>query len=41
MSVSYTHLGRIESLIGYDVKKMPLPVGASGPAYDPDRKSVV
>ena len=27
--------GRIESLIGYDVKKMPLPVGASGPAYDP------
>ncbi len=27
--------GRIESLIGYEVKKMPLPEGTRGPAYDP------
>ncbi len=31
--------GRIESLIGYPVKKMPLPVGASGPAYDPQARA--
>lgn len=27
--------GRIESLIGYEVKKMPLPDGIRGPVYDP------
>lgn len=27
--------GKIESLIGYPVKKMPLPEGMQGPAYDP------
>ncbi len=27
--------GRIESLIGYEVKKMPLPDGIKGPNYDP------
>lgn len=27
--------GRIESLIGYEVKKMPLPEGIKGPNYDP------
>ena len=32
--------GRIEKLIGYPVKKMPLPEGMPhGPAYEPDRKS--
>ena len=30
--------GRIEALIGYAVKKMPLPPGASGPAYDPQAR---
>ena len=32
--------GRIEKLIGYPVRKMPLPEGMPhGPAYEPDRKS--
>ncbi|HNU56680.1 MAG TPA: DEAD/DEAH box helicase, partial [Flavobacteriales bacterium] len=31
--------GRIEALIGYEVKKMPLPSGTSGPAYDPQARS--
>ena len=30
--------GRIESLIGYEVKKMPLPAGIKGPTYDPRAK---
>ncbi len=30
--------GRIESLIGYEVKKMPLPDGIKGPTYDPRAK---
>lgn len=29
---------RIESLIGYEVRKMPLPDGIRGPAYDPRAK---
>ncbi|MBL7954148.1 MAG: DEAD/DEAH box helicase [Flavobacteriales bacterium] len=31
--------GRIEALIGYDVKKMPLPEGTQGPVYDPKARA--
>jgi len=32
--------GRIETLIGYDVKKMPMPAHiGNGPAYDPSRRA--
>ncbi len=31
--------GRIETLIGYEVSKLPLPEGARGPAYDPRSRS--
>ncbi|MFN3875958.1 MAG: helicase-related protein, partial [Flavobacteriales bacterium] len=31
--------GRIEALIGYEVRKMPLPDGIRGPQYDPRAKA--
>ena len=31
--------GRIEALIGYEVKKMPLPEGTQGPTYDPKARA--
>ena len=31
--------GRIEALIGYEVKKMPLPAGTNGPTYDPKARA--